>query len=527
MLLTLIMLGTFAIGLYRIDYESLTIDEADVVAFAQEDWGTLLAKVTQPGENGPLYLLLLHGWISLAGTSEFALRFLSLAFTIATLPLLYLLGRRLIGSSEALMACLLFTCSTYVLQYSQMIKMYTMVIFLAVLSGYLLLRGLEHSSEATSPEHVPSPSKGGGQGEGDARRASNHTGTLTWIAYTIVTSAAMYTHVFGALLIPWHIVYAIIEQRREGRLVLPWLLSLGLLTLPYLPLAVMRLAALRNPETLTRQFTGPRDLIGMLTTLAREYGTLWDAAPNAWLKWGFVLLTVVGLAAAVWRDKGQGTRDKGMAFQLSHSVFLILGITVPVLITFSFVTLGAPLFSSRYLIITLPCFYLLWGAGIVGMARISANIVGAQHATPLPRGVSMLPAIAIVFLFVGVNGARWSQSTIVGQRYHEDWRSGTALLEARQVRGEPVILLKDANWRAVNYYSTAPLALVSLEGGPDKPPDMSRTPTLPARGSVWLMAAHFEVGPDLAVVEQWLESYTTLVDKTWVTGVMVSQYQVR
>ncbi len=467
----LLALATFLLGLYRLDYESLTIDEADVAVFAQEPLSALLGKLTQPGENGPLYLLLLHGWILVAGPSEFSLRLFSLAFTVATVPLLYLLGNRLLGHPGGLYASLLLLCSSYVHQYSQMAKMYTMMLFLAVLSSYLLLRALEQPT------------------------------IQRWLGYTAAASIAMYTHVFGALLIPWHGLFALVFMAKTRRIQRGWMLSLALLTLPYLPLALQRLNALRAPETLTRQFTGPQDLPGMLVTLAREYGTRWDNVPSIYLEASFVLLTFGGLTALLLnRDRWpEGTRPLW---------FLLMGITVPAFITFVFVQLGAPLFSSRYLIITLPCFLLVWSAALVGLGRRSW----------------VLP-VALLVLFAGVNGARWSQTAIAGQRFHEDWRGAVALLQSKSTPEEPVLVLHDPSWRAVRYYAPGPITLASLEGGPNQPPDLSKTPALPESGRVWLLAAYFDVD-DLPTVEAWLESKGRLVEKTWLTGVMVSEYEI-
>ena len=47
--------------------ESLWRDEVDSVRFAFEPLGDILRNFTANGFNGPLYHLLLRGWLSLAG----------------------------------------------------------------------------------------------------------------------------------------------------------------------------------------------------------------------------------------------------------------------------------------------------------------------------------------------------------------------------------------------------------------------------------------------------------------------------
>ena len=62
--------------------------------------------------------------------------------------------------------------------------------------------------------------------------------------------------------------------------------------------------------------------------------------------------TVLGVAVLAWR--WPAARTRGLPF-------VLLGLVVPVVATYVVVWLGAPLFASRYQIMTLPFYYLLWG----------------------------------------------------------------------------------------------------------------------------------------------------------------------
>lgn len=385
---------------------------------------------------------MLKGWTALAGESEFSLRFFSVMPSVLSVPLIFVLGRRLLGAPTGLIAALLLVCSSYALFYAQMVKMYGLVLMLGLLSCYLLL----------------------------SRR---------WAWYAVVTTVAMHVHVFGALLIPWHVAYTVVRRRFERG----FLIALAVLVVPYLPLAVLRLTALRAPETLTRQFTGPTEPVGMVITLAREYGARYDLVSGDLLAGAFTILTIGGFAVA-------------------RSWFLGIGLLVPVVIAYVLVVLGAPLFASRYLLVTLPAFYVGWAALLLRWKPIGAVLIAA---------------------FILINGARWWESAIEGKRFREDWRSAVAYLEERHAPGEAVLVLHDASWRAVDYYRTEPMLLTSLDGGPERPPDLSKAPS--PSGRAWLLAAYFEV-PDLPTVEGWLESRGQLANKTWLTGVMVSEYRL-
>jgi len=89
----------FALRVIGLDGQSLWRDEVDAIRFAQSSLPDLLRTFVTPGQNGPLYFLLLRPWLSLAGRSEFALRFLSLLFGVLAVPLTYRLARELFSSS--------------------------------------------------------------------------------------------------------------------------------------------------------------------------------------------------------------------------------------------------------------------------------------------------------------------------------------------------------------------------------------------------------------------------------------------
>ncbi len=79
----------FALGVSGLDRQSLWRDEVDAIRLATRPWPEILQSFAAPGQNGPLYFLLLRPWLAVAGTSEFALRFFSLFWGVLLIPLLY------------------------------------------------------------------------------------------------------------------------------------------------------------------------------------------------------------------------------------------------------------------------------------------------------------------------------------------------------------------------------------------------------------------------------------------------------
>ncbi len=86
------------------------------------------------------WYLAMFGWTSLAGTSEWALRFPSMVFGVASLPLIFLVGREIYGRSVGTLASVLFALHGFHLFWSQQSRMWAAGVFLGLLSTWLLLR---------------------------------------------------------------------------------------------------------------------------------------------------------------------------------------------------------------------------------------------------------------------------------------------------------------------------------------------------------------------------------------------------
>ena len=92
-----------------------------------------------------LYYFLLHYWLHFGG-SEFFVRALSVLFAIASVPAIYLLGRRLFDSRVGLMAAALLAVNAYHVQYSQDARSYSLMVLLCLLSSLYFLKSLNEPS---------------------------------------------------------------------------------------------------------------------------------------------------------------------------------------------------------------------------------------------------------------------------------------------------------------------------------------------------------------------------------------------
>jgi mannosyltransferase len=94
----------------------------------------------------PLYYVLLHFWMRLFGTGDFAVRALSGVASVITLPFAFIAGKRLAGRAGGWSALLLLASSPFALSYATSARMYSFMILWSLLLFLALARALEVSN---------------------------------------------------------------------------------------------------------------------------------------------------------------------------------------------------------------------------------------------------------------------------------------------------------------------------------------------------------------------------------------------
>jgi mannosyltransferase len=368
-------LAAFAVRAVSLEAQSLWRDEVDAMRFAMAPLDEVLSKFARNGWNGPLYFLLLRGWIGLTGTSEYAMRFFSLFFGVLCVPLIYVLGRRLFDRRTGLIAALLVTASPYLTWYGQEVKMYTLVPALALLAIYALRRATE----------------GGRWG--------------WWAVQAVATSIAFYSHILAAILVPVQIIIWFVwwpQARKHWR---GAVISGLCLTLPYLPLALWQVPMLvRARETgFTRFSLGEtvQILVDHWSIGARgTYGGGWP--------WGSAFM---GLLAAWGILSPLVALLRHERLTLRSTSVLLFWMVFPPLAVWC-VSLWQPLFTDRYFVWCALSFYLLIAAGLTVVLRLGKG----------GRWIVMI-LVGVVISLNGLN--QWQQATTSGKA---DYRGAVAYL---------------------------------------------------------------------------------------------------
>ncbi len=144
--------GLCALLLYRlapdVRAKPLYEDEAIAGLIAMRPFSEVLDTVLVDRGGAPLHFVLAHltFWVD---TSPEALRWLSVVFAVATVPLCFDLGRRLGGTGAGVVAAAVAASSTALAVYGSFGRMYALLAFAAALFAVLFVRALELRTTAS------------------------------------------------------------------------------------------------------------------------------------------------------------------------------------------------------------------------------------------------------------------------------------------------------------------------------------------------------------------------------------------
>lgn len=470
----------FAIRLYHLDFQSLWRDEVDVILFAEKGPLGLLPWFMEPGQNGPLYYLLLSFWMTLVGRGEFSVRFFSLFWGVLLVPLIYQVGRRWLERRVALLAALLVGFSPYLVWYSQEAKMYSFLAFLSLLSVHLYLLALERSR------------------------------WYLWLAYLLTTGLSMYIHILAVLLVPFQALFYLISWPRYRGASRAWLIAMGILVLPYLPLARWEIPTLLSSFTTGHKFY---TLPEIFTVLLFSFGL--NSAPYRGLSPAALVLFLLLAGVLLYRKEGEGEEvSLGGFLALVRNIlakhpsplFLSLYLFVPVFALY-LISLGMPIFTDRYLISITPAFFLLIGCGLVAIGNRSR----------------LLLSICLALLLVVNLSTLWFQTHT---KIKSDFRSAAEYMTGREgliLFLMPYVRQSFAYYRGDFVGADPPYT----NGGLDQEGVAEEMEKITAgQEMVWLLVSEGELWDSRGLVREWLEENGTLIEQAEFARVEICRYSL-
>jgi mannosyltransferase len=416
-----------AFNLYRLGTPSIWFDEAFSVELARQPLPQLWHIIWGPEPNMELYYLFLHFWLSLTGflglhPNEFVVRLPSAIFAALSSVMVFLLGRRFLGLTAAIVGAGIYILNNLQLTYAQQTRAYSLQLLLICIAWYALFMILSQQ-----PHHK-----------------------RWWACYIAATTLAIYAHLFTLVILLAQLIAFV------GLLILPgtWratarkqlpafivsLVSTGLLSTP------MLLVSLHGPKTGWLPIPHLRDIYNLFVIISANsniymlillaccaFGILMTVLARLSQTAGATLAPIRLTNAAAQLPYGSG-ETKGeasppsinstpaptrtMLLRLEVAFALLCWLVVPVAFSYIVSHGSTRLFSTRYLVTILPPLFLLVGLGVASLRWRTAQV-----ALTL-----VLFAIALYYVPAYYRGAQI-----------EDWNSTVHWLQQRYQAGDGLV----------------------------------------------------------------------------------------
>lgn len=327
-----------ALVAFRIGRHGLWFDEGSTIGTVDRPLGDALWRIANWELNQSTYHLLVLGWQHVV-RSDAALRSLSAVFAVAAVPLVWLLGRRLVGARAAAVAAVLLAVHPFAVQWGQQLRGYSLLLLLTIASTLLFVRAIESPTWGRS------------------------------IAYGAVTALAVYTQFFAVLVAVAHVASLPIRGALPRRFLIGAGVSGGVLVLPVLEFVVNR----QGDPLDWVAVPGREQVLGTAEALAGGAGAQ---------------LVVYGLAAAfgtvVLLQRVLDRTDRDAAWRAALPVLLLV---VPPAVTLAISLTAKPLVEARFLIVVLP-----------GLVMVAAAALDRLRAPLAGLGLSALLVVSVLGL---------------------------------------------------------------------------------------------------------------------------------
>ena len=385
------MWGIVALGaalrLIALGHKSFWIDEIASVAIARRPSTFFWHFLWHDEGNMALYYVLLRPWLHF-GYGEGVVRALSVIPGIVSIPVMYLLGRRLFGRVTGILSAGLLALSPCAIAVSQEARAYSFVVLAVLLSTYLFVLLIERPRYGVA------------------------------CLYGVVAGVTCYFHYFGVLVPAAHAIslLALPRGRRPWRPVSAAATIVAAMAAPIVWLIhaqdVGHISWVQPPSLL--------ELYHLGVFLAANGGKAVGAVLLA------LELALLGLFFAKLRG-AWGNADGEL--QRWRYALIASSLLLPIVITL-LVSIVRPAFYHRFLIICLPGWLLIIAVAIERMRRRMVRVA-------VVAGLCVLSLSATVLMY---------------KRVTEDWRGAVTYLIANAQPGDRVVYYQSVGEFAAESY---------------------------------------------------------------------------
>ena len=464
--------------------ESFWLDEAASAWISGASWDRALrAEATNP----PLYYILLYLWIRCFGSSEAAIRSLSVVPSVLLIPVIYALGKRLISPRVGIFAAAILALSPFHIAYAQEARTF------ALLSLFLVLSASSCWSLLSDDKGLRSP-----------------TPIASYIAWAII---ALYTHFIAVFFIAAHNLYFVVRNYRglfRNANTLRWAfiqLTIIALYLPWL-FKMLRAAASGGGQSRRHMLLKiPQTFFSFLfgdTLVPLDEVAVSDIIGTVTANWPLLLASAIA-AAAIGLSSTKQLKVRPQA-----ALFLSTMTLLPLILAFV-VSIRIPFFDERYLIGCSPFLYLLCAWGIADECAKRGSGTSFQLTVSLPA------VLVFASIFNFFFHPRFGK---------EQWREAVAYVESDLRPGDPILVDADFMKYPVEYYAKRQPLLIQLTPEARDPQSErwhSIQQQLSSHQRIWLMQSHHR---DDLFFER-LSTLYTLKSRRWYKkdkGIFVAEF---
>lgn len=299
--------------IYHLDYNSFWLDEAATHVFTQQSLGDYWQLLSNLGEVHPPLFYIVEKITLVFGTSEFLYRLFPALFGIATIPLFYIIGKKMLGCPVGIIMGALITFSPFHLQYSQDARMYTMLLFITSIALIFYLKAIKSN-------------------------------TITyWILFGLASAIVVWTHFMAFILIGALILYSIyylVKGKKSPVNLMVSMVVMGVLLSPLL-FIIKGLFFNRIGSAPTWGYTGDLFIVKSVILLFSNNSI------------SFLFLAILFCLGSTW-----------LFFEYRERFCFIIFIVAVSIVTGFILSYRMPI-DPRYFIFLLPFFYALMASAVL------------------------------------------------------------------------------------------------------------------------------------------------------------------
>lgn len=394
-LVVFLFIIALSLRLFSLGYESLWLDEASSYHGIQSDYVGVIkhcVKINQP----PLYLLLLKLWKSIFGSSEIALRSLSVLFGLLSFIFLFLMLKRNFGLQTALWGGFIFAFSKFHIEFSQEVRNYNLLVLLSILVSYFLFEYLK------------------------SKRIKH------FIFFTVFSVLILYTHIYGwffVVAVDSFLLLLILKKQFSLKIAILYNLSLFLFFLPWLFVFIGQVVRFYSSGTWI-----PKPTLNLLL------GTFANFSNNSFLLIFYFFLLLTAFFLFLKKYKGNLSRvmkiesdNLAFVFSLYTVLWLLVTLSLPLLISI----FSTPIFIIRYSILSSTAFLILIALSLTFLTEVMFR---------KKDKILFVVVVALVIIFQSFYSYTDYFKIIYGKHKKEEWRETVKYLKQNSTGGGTILL---------------------------------------------------------------------------------------